>query len=64
MTNSDNKVIVINTQVPYIRCARHGEHQHVIKSTIPNYSGYWCQMCWLESLGKPLEPIYKGCNYE
>lgn len=63
MTYSDIKVIA-NMQLPYIECPKHGEHQHVIKSTIPNYSGYWCQICWLETLGSPMEPIYKEYTYE
>lgn len=37
-----------------INCPKHGVHAHVIQSTISGHEGYWCQLCWLESLGEPL----------
>jgi hypothetical protein len=38
-------------------CPKHGEHSQYIESTIKGYEGYWCMICWLESLGDPLSTI-------
>jgi hypothetical protein len=42
-----------------VQCPKHGEHAHIIRSTIPNYQGVWCQICWLETLGPPLPSVDK-----
>jgi hypothetical protein len=38
-------------------CPIHGEHDQYIKSTIEGHEGYWCMICWLESLGDPIPTI-------
>lgn len=38
-----------------INCPKHGEHAHVISSDIQGHEGHWCQLCFLEMLGAPLE---------
>jgi hypothetical protein len=38
-------------------CPKHGKHNHYIESTIKDHEGYWCMICWLESLGDPLPTI-------
>lgn len=40
-----------------INCPKHGTHHHMISSTVPGHEGHWCQLCWLESLGKPLPVV-------
>lgn len=40
-----------------INCPKHGIHSHTIVSTIPDYEGHWCMICWLETLGEPLPII-------
>ncbi|NBX49838.1 hypothetical protein EBT25_07830 [bacterium] len=40
-----------------IVCPKHGEHSQYITSTIKNHEGFWCMICWLESLGDPLPTI-------
>lgn len=40
-----------------INCPKHGIHSYTIASTIEGHKGYWCQLCWLESLGEPLSLI-------
>lgn len=42
---------------PTINCPKHGVHHHMISSTVPGHEGHWCQLCWLESLGKPLPVV-------
>ena len=42
-----------------VKCPKHGEHHHSIHSTIKGAEGAWCQICWLESLGPPLEAEYR-----
>ena len=42
-----------------INCPKHGEHTHVIHSTIPNNQGVWCQICWLDTLGPALPSVFK-----
>jgi len=37
-----------------IVCPKHGTHDQYISSDIKEYEGYWCMLCWLESLGNPL----------
>jgi hypothetical protein len=46
-------------EAPKINCPRHGAHAHTIVSTIPGHEGYWCMICWLETLGEPLPVINK-----
>lgn len=36
-------------------CPKHGEHEYAIASSIPGHEGYWCQICWLESLGPKIQ---------
>ena len=43
-----------------INCPKHGLHSYTIVSTIEGHTGHWCQLCWLESLGKPLPLINKS----
>ena len=43
---------------PYVTCPKHGQHTHIILSTIPGHEGRWCQICWLEMLGPPLPVSY------
>jgi len=38
-----------------IKCLKHGEHAYVISSDIKGHEGHWCQLCFLEMLGAPLE---------
>lgn len=38
----------------WVHCPKHGTHKHVIRSTIPEHEGVWCQICWLEMMGSPL----------
>lgn len=56
-----SSVIVMQTVVD---CPKHGTHPHVIRSSIPNHEGVWCQICWLESIGPALpsrqEPMKFG----
>jgi hypothetical protein len=40
-----------------IVCPKHGTHKHYISSTVENYEGHWCMLCWLESLGPSLPAI-------
>ena len=40
-----------------IICPKHGQHNQYIRSTIPGHEGHWCMICWLESLGEPLETV-------
>jgi len=35
-------------------CPKHGEHEHIIESTIPGHEGVWCLICWFESMGPSL----------
>ena len=37
-----------------ITCPRHGTHRHYISSDIEGHEGYWCMLCWIESLGPSL----------
>ena len=46
-----------------VTCPKHGEHSHVIQSTIKGHEGQWCQICWIETLGKPLPAVYKRVVY-
>jgi hypothetical protein len=45
-----------------IDCPKHGIHSHIISSAIEGHRGHWCQLCWLESLGKPL-PLISEENF-
>ena len=49
----------INVKPPTLKvvCPKHGEHSQYIESTIKDHEGYWCMICWLESLGDPLSTI-------
>jgi hypothetical protein len=49
----------INVEPPTLKvvCPKHGEHSQYIESTIKGHEGYWCMICWLESLGNPLSTI-------
>lgn len=47
----------IKFTLPKIKCPKHGIHENFIQSRIPGYEGVWCQICWLETLGSPLELI-------
>jgi hypothetical protein len=47
-----------------VTCPKHGEHNHVISSTVKGYEGHWCQLCWLEMLGEPLPAVFKRVPYE
>ncbi len=47
-----------------ITCPKHGEHKHVIHSSIKGYEGQWCQLCWIEMLGDPLPAVLKNVPYE
>jgi hypothetical protein len=38
-------------------CPKHGQHDRYIHSNISGHDGYWCMLCWLESLGEPLETV-------
>jgi hypothetical protein len=40
-----------------IVCPKHGTHDQYISSTVKGHEGYWCMLCWLESLGAPLPTI-------
>jgi hypothetical protein len=44
-----------------INCPKHGLHSHTIVSTIEGHEGYWCQICWLETLGESL-PLIRGTH--
>jgi len=54
MTQQDYPRLAVGYQAPKIDCPKHGIHSHTIVSIIPSHEGYWCQICWLESLGEPL----------
>jgi hypothetical protein len=40
-----------------IVCPKHGTHDQYISSDIKGHEGYWCMLCWLESLGSSLPTI-------
>lgn len=40
-----------------IVCPKHGKHQQYISSNIEGYEGYWCMLCWIESLGPSLQLV-------
>lgn len=44
-------------QATRVICPKHGTHPHTIHSNIPGHEGYWCQLCWLESLGPCLPTV-------
>ena len=44
-------------------CPKHGEHPHVIHSTIKGHEGIWCQICWIETLGEPLPAVFKSVPF-
>jgi hypothetical protein len=35
-------------------CPKHGTHHQYIHSSIEGHKGFWCMICWLESLGDPI----------
>ena len=41
-------------EIVTVICPKHGEHDHAIVSNIDGHEGVWCQLCWLESMGKSL----------
>lgn len=47
-----------------VKCPKHGEHSHVIKSYIKGHEGVWCQICWLETLGPSLPHEFKTISLE
>jgi len=40
-----------------IVCPEHGTHKHYISSSIKDYEGNRCMLCWVESLGPSLPTI-------
>jgi hypothetical protein len=40
----------------HVQCPKHGEHTHLIVS---KYEKFWCQFCFLDSLGPSLPIIEK-----
>ena len=42
---------------PNVVCPKHGTHPYTLVSTIPGHEGRWCQICWIESMGPPLEVV-------
>ena len=44
-----------------IVCPKHGTHNQYISSSIEGHEGYWCMLCFLESLGPSL-PIVDYSN--
>jgi hypothetical protein len=40
-----------------IVCPKHGTHNQFISSTVEGHGGYWCMLCWLESLGPSLPTV-------
>lgn len=61
---SERTIVQGGLWLPHVKCPRHGEHPHVIQSTIPGYKGAWCQLCWLETLGEPLPVAEKPVGGE
>jgi hypothetical protein len=55
---------VPTNQTWVVQCPKHGEHSHVIRSTIKGHEGLWCQICWTESLGEPLPGEFKRITVE
>ena len=52
MNETEAKLVINN---PYVICQKHGKVENFIRSAIPGHEGHWCQICWLEMLGPPLE---------
>lgn len=50
------KSVVISTK-HYVICPEHGKVANFISSWIPGHEGHWCQLCFLDMLGHPLEFI-------
>ena len=48
----------------FVICPKHGKHHHTISSTIPGHEGFWCQLCWLEMLGEPLEAVQEPFEWK
>jgi hypothetical protein len=50
---------LFTTSAPTLKivCPKHGVHAQYISSTVKGHEGYWCMLCWLESLGDPLPTI-------
>ena len=44
----------LKTAQQQIVCPKHGTHPNYISSTIKGHEGYWCMLCWLETLGPSL----------
>jgi hypothetical protein len=53
----DNKAPMTIFTQPKINCPKHGIHGNIITSTIAGHEGYWCQICWLETLGPSLDLV-------
>ena len=50
--NENGEETRMKVRIKYkVHCAKHGSHEHVIRSDIKGYEGCWCQLCWIESLG-------------
>ena len=45
-----------------IVCPKHGTHEYYISSSIKDYEGNWCMLCWLESLGPSLPAIEQSAS--
>ena len=54
----------ISLPTTVVKCPKHGEHPHVIKSDIKGHEGVWCQICWLEMLGPSLPHEFKRIPLE
>ena len=49
---NETELVIAN---PYVICPKHGKVENFIRSAISGHEGHWCQICWLEMLGPPLE---------
>lgn len=48
----------------FVICPKHGEHSHVVHSTIKGHEGVWCMICLLEKLGDSLPYVEKPWSLE
>ncbi len=47
-----NLKTIVPPQPPKINCPKHGVHTYTIQSNVAGHDGYFCQLCWLETLNK------------
>ena len=49
--------VVMTSTKHYVICPKHGKVANFISSWISGHEGHWCQLCFLDMLGPPLEFI-------